>query len=362
MKILYAIQGTGNGHLSRARDIIPLLEEKGGLDVLISGTESDVDLGYPVKYKLKGMSFVFGKQGGIDLIATYKKAKLKRFYKEVKDIPVADYDIIINDFEPVSAWACSLNNIPCIGLSHQAAVLNKKSPKPHKKDMVGKSILKNYAPVTDKYGFHFKAYDRKIFTPVVRNEIRNADNKKLNHYTVYLPAYDDNRIIKVLKEIKNVEWEVFSKHTKKIYTKDNIHITPINNDEFIKSLVTSTGVLCGAGFETPAEALFLQKKLMVIPMKGQYEQQCNAAALKEMGVPVLKKLKKSKIEKIHDWVTNGKIIKVDYPNITEQIIDEIFKKHASTITHAYAFPIKNSIPRKKLRQISLGNILHQITG
>lgn len=27
MKILYAIQGTGNGHLSRARDIIPILQE-----------------------------------------------------------------------------------------------------------------------------------------------------------------------------------------------------------------------------------------------------------------------------------------------------------------------------------------------
>jgi uncharacterized protein (TIGR00661 family) len=199
MKILYAIQGTGNGHISRARDIIPLLEKKGSLDVLISGTEADVGLGYPVKYKLKGMSFVFGRQGGIDLISTYKKAKLKRFYNEVKDLPVADYDIVINDFEPVSAWACRFNHKACIGLSHQAAVLNKKSPKPAEKDMIGKSILKNYAPVTEKYGFHFKTYDKKIFTPVIRGEIRNADTQDLPHYTVYLPAYDDGRIIKVLK-------------------------------------------------------------------------------------------------------------------------------------------------------------------
>jgi hypothetical protein len=28
MKILYAIQGTGNGHLSRARDIIPKTGEE----------------------------------------------------------------------------------------------------------------------------------------------------------------------------------------------------------------------------------------------------------------------------------------------------------------------------------------------
>ena len=362
MKILYAIQGTGNGHISRARDIIPLLEKKGELDVLISGTEADVDLGFPVKYKLKGMSFVFGKKGGIDLISTYKKAKLKRFYKEVKEIPVKNYDIVINDFEPVTAWACHFNHKACIGLSHQAAVLNKRSPRPVEKDIVGKSILNNYAPVTEKYGFHFKAYDDKIFTPVIRDEIRNADNILLPHYTVYLPAYDDDKIVKVLREIKEVRWEVFSKHTKKAYTKNNVSIRPINNTEFITSLVTCTGVLCGAGFETPAEALFLKKKLMVIPMKGQYEQQCNAAALKEMGVPVLKKLKMSRVEKIRDWVTNGQIIPVDYPNITREIIDEVFKNFTATVAQPFSLTNQLREPDKKIRQIRLGNILHQITG
>ncbi len=44
MRILYAIQGTGNGHISRARDIIPYLQEKGAVDLLISGIQSDVDL------------------------------------------------------------------------------------------------------------------------------------------------------------------------------------------------------------------------------------------------------------------------------------------------------------------------------
>ena len=360
MKILYAIQGTGNGHISRARDIIPLLREKGEVDILVSGTEADVDLGYPVKYKLKGMSFVFGRHGGIDLVSTYKKARLKRFYNEIRDLPVENYDMVINDFEPVSAWACRLNHKECIGLSHQAAVLNKNSPQPEKRDMIGKSILKNYAPVTARFGFHFKAYDKKIFTPVIRDEIRNADNQHLRHYTVYLPAYNNSGIIKVLREIKNVEWEVFSKHTKRSYREKNISICPINNDAFIKSLVSCSGVLCGAGFETPAEALFLRKKLMVIPMKGQYEQQCNAAALKKMNVPVLKRLKISRVEKIIDWVNNGKIIAVNYPNITQDVVDEVFKN--TTVSHLFEATGTDFHPGKKLRRISLGNILNQITG
>ena len=292
MKILYAIQGTGNGHISRARDIIPILQLKGDVDILVSGTQADVELPYPIKYKFKGLSFIFGTKGNVDLVLTYRKSNLKKLYKEIKSLPVENYDLVINDFEPVSAWACKLKNIPCIGLSHQAAVINKESPKSKKTDPLGKLILNNYAPVSFAYGFHFSAYNENIFTPVIRAQIRNAEPQNKHHFTVYLPAYSDERIITILGKIQHVTWEVFSKHSLTAYTKKNVWVRPINNDAFIESMINCAGVLCGGGFETPAEALFLKKKLMVIPMKGQYEQQCNAAALETMGVPVIKSLKK----------------------------------------------------------------------
>jgi uncharacterized protein (TIGR00661 family) len=362
MKILYAIQGTGNGHLSRARDIIPLLQEKGELDILVSGIQADVDLPWPVKYTFKGLSFIFGKKGGIDLLATYQKGNLKRLYKEIKSLPVEEYDLVINDFEPVSAWACKMKHKPCIGLSHQAAVINKKSPKQKKKDPLGKAILHNYAPVTAAYGFHFGAYDKDIYTPVIRSQVRNASPVNGGHFTVYLPAYDDKRIIKVLSQVKNVNWEVFSKHSKKEYTEKNIHICPVNNDAFVESMISCTGILCGAGFETPAEALYLKKKLMVIPMKGQYEQQCNAAALETMSVPVLKSLKEKHIAKIEKWATGKTYLTVNYPNITAKIINSIIKKHvqaAGTVQPELGEAVYSV---KKLKKISLGKILQQIGG
>jgi uncharacterized protein (TIGR00661 family) len=361
MRILYAIQGTGNGHLSRARDIIPILQQKGELDILISGTQADVSLPYPVKYTFKGLSFVFGKKGGIDLVATYRKSHLKQLYKEIKSLPVEEYDLVINDFEPVSAWACKRKHVPCIGLSHQAAVINKKSPKPKKKDVVGQAVLHHYAPVTEAYGFHFGAYDKNIFTPVIRNQIRHAIPVNKGHYTVYLPAYGDERILKVLGEIKNVQWQVFSKHTSKAYTVGNLSIQPVNNDAFIESLLTCTGILCGGGFETPAEALFLKKKLMVIPMKGQYEQQCNAAALKTMGVPVIKSLKRKHLDTIQNWVDAQQQIQVNYPNSTERIINMILKKHAAKTGVAPKVQLGDGIASvKKLKEKSLGNIIAQL--
>ena len=325
MKVLYAIQGTGNGHLSRARDIIPLLQKKNiELDILLSGTQADIDIPYPIKYRFKGLSFIFGKKGGVDVWKTYFKAKSKRLQKEIKSLPIEEYDLVINDFEPVSAWACKLKNKPCVSLSHQSAVLMKGSPKPTKLDLMGHFILKNYAPSTKQYGFHFKKYNDSIFTPVIRQDVRKATIKNQEHYTVYLPSYSDTKILKILSQIKHVQWQIFSKHHEKVFQSKTITIQPITNNAFIKSMASSKGVLCGAGFETPAEALFLNKKLMVIPMKGQYEQQCNAAALSDLGVPVIKSLKSKYIKHIKNWIESDHSVQVDYPDMTETIIDKIF--------------------------------------
>jgi len=57
MKILYAIQATGNGHISRAKEIIPALMKRAQVDILISGTQAEVILPYKIAYKYKGLRF-----------------------------------------------------------------------------------------------------------------------------------------------------------------------------------------------------------------------------------------------------------------------------------------------------------------
>ncbi|MDT7832022.1 glycosyltransferase family protein [Flavobacteriaceae bacterium S356] len=327
MKILYAIQGTGNGHISRARDIIPLLEQKGDLDVLLSSATREKKVPFKVTYFLHGLGFTFGKKGGIDFWKTFKKMNSRKFYREIKSIPIKQYDIIINDFEPVSAWAGKLNNIPVISLSHQSAILNKLVPKPKKIKWVERLFIKYYAPTKYQYGFHFMSYDKHIFTPVIRNEIRNQEVTDKNYYVVYLPAYSDKKIIKVLSKCKDEKWHVFSKETTEVYLANNIIFYPVNNELFIEKMAAAKGVLCGAGFETPAEALFLKKKLLVIPMKAQFEQKCNAKVLEEMGVLVIKKLSLKHLAKIKTWIRNDYRVSVEYPNMTADIIDLIFENH-----------------------------------
>jgi hypothetical protein len=76
------------------------------------------------------------------LLKTIYKLRLHLFVKNTFEIPVKKYDVVISDFEPVSAWACKLRGKKCIGLSHQNAVLHPKAPKPKNSSWLGKLILK----------------------------------------------------------------------------------------------------------------------------------------------------------------------------------------------------------------------------
>ncbi|MCF8276740.1 MAG: glycosyl transferase [Flavobacteriales bacterium] len=325
MKILYAIQGTGNGHLSRSMEIIPHLQKRGQVDVLLSGNQCELKLPFEVRYRFHGLSFIFGQKGGVDFVKTYNNNRVRRFMREVNSLDVSSYDLVISDFEPVSSWACFLAEKRCIGLSNQAAILTKDAPVADSDDLIGKFILKNYAPVSQAYGFHFQRYNPSIFTPIVRQEVRELKVSNNGHYLVYLPAHSDERIIKALKKFPEVEWQVFSKHGNEDLTEGNIWLRPINNSQYLESLASCAGLLCAAGFGATTEALFLGKKLCIVPMKKQFEQQCNALALSQMGIPSIKSLKEKWLDRLRLWLNEENPIRVNYPDNAEEIVNTILR-------------------------------------
>jgi len=326
MKILFGIQGTGNGHISRAREIVPLLQQYGEVDLLVSGTEAEVSLAQPLKYRFHGFSFVFGKNGGVDNWATFKIMNLRQLWKDMHSLPLHEYDLIINDFEPVSAWACRLQKVPSVSLSHQCSFVSQKTPRP-KKWNYAEWLFKYYSPTTHHIGFHFERYDDFIHTPVIRSDIRKMETSDLGHYTVYLPAYSDKTLIKHLKDT-HAEWQIFSKRTKTAYREGNVQVFPVNNEAFNTSLASCTGLLTGGGFEGPAEALFLGKKVLMIPMRGQYEQQCNALSASKLGVEVVHTINHDFGARISNWLADDRRIVVDFPDETAQIVDDMVKKYA----------------------------------
>lgn len=331
MKILYAIQGTGNGHVSRAREIIPHLAKHGELDVLISGTQSEVNVNYPVKYKLHGWSFTFGKKGGVDLWDSWKNMRTMRLMNDVRSFPVHEYDLIINDFEPVTAWACKLKKKHCVAMSHQAAFISPNTPRPEKRNHFIEWVFHNYAPSNEQIGFHYERYADFIHTPVIRSDVRALNPVNLGHVTVYLPAHDDRLLVKYFTMVRDVKFEVFSKHTKTPYKIENTHVYPINSEAYTKSLEGCMGLITAGGFEAPTEAIFLQKKVMVIPMIGQYEQHCNALGAKKAGCTVVTEINGNFLNQLNSWIEYAKPLYIDYPDETAEIVGNLVAKHSKLV-------------------------------
>jgi uncharacterized protein (TIGR00661 family) len=325
MRILYGIQGTGNGHISRAREIIPHLKEYSDVDILISGTQSDVVMNQAIKYRYTGLGYAFGKHGRIDIARSVLQAKLGRLASDIRNIPVKDYDLVISDFEPISAWAGKLAGKHVIAMSHQASFLSALSPRPAKRNAFAEGIFKHYAPCDSAVGFHFKRYDNFIHKPIIRSAIRELTPTRNDHITVYLPAFHHDALIGIFHRLPEIHWDVFSKHAQVCSESRNVTIRPIDDTMFVKSLESCQGLLTGAGFESPSEALFLGKMLMVVPMSMQYEQQCNAKALRLMGVPVLPTMNEYAVDPLRRWLKDQDYIQVRYEDRTRLIIESILK-------------------------------------
>ncbi len=329
MKIFYAIQATGNGHISRAMELLPHIEQYGAVDFFLSGNNSNLNLDGPVKYRSKGLSLYYNCNGGLDLWQLAKGFQPFRLKQEIKELPVEKYDLVINDFDYITAAACARKKIPSIHFGHQASFQSALTPRPNMKSTSGEWILKNFAKAPEYVGLHFKPYDNYIFTPIVKKAILEAEPGDGNYITVYLPSYCEPQLINIFQPFGDLRFEVFTAQTTQIKKNKNITFLPVNKTLFDQSLINCSGIITGGGFETPAEALHLGKKIMTIPIRGQYEQQCNATALEKLGVLKLKSIDSDFETHLYKWMNQAKAIKMDYSQSIPQCLNFLFSRNGA---------------------------------
>ena len=329
MKIFYAVQATGNGHISRAMELLPHLQQYGDVDIFLSGNNSDLSLDAPVKYRSKGLSLYYNCHGGLDFWKVFRGYEPFRIKQEINHLPVEKYDLIINDFDYITAAACAKKKIPSINFGHQASFQSVHTPRPSTKSTAGEWILKNYAKATQYIGLHFKAYDDFIFTPVIKKEILEAEPSDGNYITVYLPSYCEPQLTEIFQAFPDIRFEIFCSDIIQPKRLGNIYFLPVNKALFNQSFIHCSGIITGGGFETPAEALQLGKKIITIPIRSQYEQQCNAAALKQLGILRLKSIDADFKNHLYNWMNEGKVLKMDYSQTIPHCMDYLFaKKHS----------------------------------
>ena len=317
MKIFYGVQGTGNGHITRARVMAKELLAA-GFEVTFQFTgrpadkffDMEVFNGYQVK---EGLTFSTNK-GQVSYFKTALEASPIQFVKDISSLDLHDYDLVISDFEPVTAWAARKQKKQVLGIGHQYAFCHKIPRKGS--DPIANQVMKYFAPADVHVGLHWHHFGQPILPPIIETPEFPTYTQK-NKIVVYLPFEDPQVVIDLLSPFENFEFHVYSPEP--VASKyAHIFSKPLSRQGFQSDLYDSTGIISNAGFELASEALQLGKKILVKPLHSQMEQISNAAALEQLGYGrTMFDLQSAVIE---DWLHNPHAIRVTYPNIAKVIV------------------------------------------
>ncbi|MCE9679939.1 glycosyltransferase [Shewanella sp. AS1] len=320
MRILYGVQGTGNGHLSRARVMAKALKaQRVEVDFFFSGREVShyFDMQCFGRYRAHaGLTFAT-QNGRVNVAQTAWQNSLTALIKDVRELDLSGYDLVLNDFEPVSAWAARNQGIPSIGVSHQAA-LQHDVPKVGD-NWFNQMILNYFAPVQISLGCHWHHFGYPILPPFV--EVDKSVSHEPHEILVYLPFESPEDIVSLLHSFDGYRFHVYHGAPRPANCSANILWCGFSRHKFKAQLARCGGVISGAGFELASEALALGKKLLVKPLHGQFEQLSNVAALQLLGAA--ESMMRLEPHVVKRWLKASNPEPIKYPEVGDALVSWI---------------------------------------
>ncbi len=317
MKIFYGVQGTGNGHITRARVMARELYAA-GFDVTFQFTGRPADKYFDMEifngYRTReGLTFNTHK-GQVSYWKTVLDAKPIRFMQDVGGLDLSAYDMVISDFEPVTAWAAKKQNKKVLGIGHQYAF---KHEIPRKgSDPLANQVMKYFAPADVGVGLHWHHFGQPILPPIIDTPAL-PEKVQANKIVVYLPFEDAKQVMRLLCPFENFDFHVYSPDVA-VSKYPHIQFKPLSRDGFQRDLYDCVGIISNAGFELASESLQLGKKILVKPLHAQMEQISNAVALEQLGYGhTMYDLDGAVIE---DWLHNPHAVHVTYPNVASVLV------------------------------------------
>ena len=258
------------------------------------------------------------RNGKINHFKTVLKSSPIRLIKDIRQLDLSDYDLVICDFEPVTAWAARRQKKKTVGLSHQYA-FRYKIPRAGS-DPLAETVMKNFAPVDVGIGLHWHHFEQPILPPIIATPDlpQLIQNGKI---VIYLPFENQQQLIKLLAPFRDFEFNIYAFDPVSTPHYPHIHCKPLSLHGFQKDLHNCTGIICNAGFELTSEALYLGKRILVKPVHAQMEQASNAAALVELGYgQMMKTVDRANIEQ---WLYETKAVRISYPNTARYLVQWI---------------------------------------
>ena len=302
MRILYGVTGEGLGHAMRSRVVGEYLRWHGHeVKLAASGRACD----YLRRYfddvqSIPGFSIAYIR----DQVARARTvARVGRSVRPAVRESVALYrraisgfspDVCISDFDSFTHVFGKLFDRPVISLDHQHVIDRCRHPHAVKARLprdfaVTRAFVRAKLPGCRHYvvtSFYFPPTKRDATTlvgPILRPEVLALTPTAGEHIVVYQTAMARSELIAALRAVPEQRFLLYARGAES-QALGNVLVRAFDEPRFLADLASARGVICNGGYTLIAEALYLGKPVLSVPLRHQGEQELNAAYLAELGL------------------------------------------------------------------------------
>jgi len=258
----------------------------------------------------RGLTFVT-RQGRIRQLSTALGLRLGDLERDIYAFDASGIDLIVTDYEPITARIGWLRGIPSIGIGHLYAFSHPSVPVAGV-NLLNQTVMKCFAPAHISLGLHWHHFDAPILPPTIAIENPAADTTDEQLIVVYAPFESVDELIRAVAPIASRLFRIYC-GTSVPETHGNVELRPLDRSHFIADLVRCGGVVANTGFSFISEALHVGKKILTKPLTHQTEQESNALALKELGLATV--THRLTTAAIREWVDRPNPPAKSYPDV-----------------------------------------------
>jgi len=357
-KIIYGVAGEGFGHSSRSHLIGQRLIDSGHNVMFVGSRKSLLYLkqyfGERVK-EIFGLSFAF-EGGRIDKSETLKRNLLKlpeankqndELFK--KHFEPFEPELVISDFEPFSAWWAWRNRVPFVSIDHEHMLTLCKLEHPAKNwfSRITASVVTecHYIGAVAYIIINFFKVPLRVESailapPIVRPIVSALEAREGEHILVYSTTGKGKaQLQRILNRFGGQKFHIYGYD--KANEDKNCIFKKRSTEGFLADLAGAKGVIASAGFSLISECLYLRKKMLLVPVAGQYEQIINAHYIEKLGLGISS-------ERLDETILGRFLEELDRPMPSDERIiwpdnDKFFQILQSVLNELHS-PINIAIP------------------
>ncbi|MCZ2479348.1 glycosyltransferase family protein [Aquirufa nivalisilvae] len=306
-KYICTVQGEGRGHLTQAISLSQIAQEAGH-EIIAYAVGSTNNRKIPsfftdfigdkplLQYESPSLCYGNGKAVQVGKTAFQAFSKFKTYWKSASElaefIEAHQPDGIINFYESITGlhqWRTG-SKTPCLSIGHQYLLLNRHFESiPEKK--IDQFFLNLNTKITGigskkKLGLSFLPLENdlqrniEVIPPLLRKEVKALQAEQGKNWLAYLTHYRlAEDIMAWSKQNPDVQLDCFwdhPTHHEIFHFSENLTFHPINAEKYLEKMSQCAGLISTAGFESIAEAMYLSKPTMMVPVPNHIEQMINA--------------------------------------------------------------------------------------